>query len=107
MQCSDRLCRINPAFDLIKEGSWTGKTNVSYSDLNEAGSYWFFHTLDSPKLKASVREVLGHALDTQWDDGCFGRETNDQWQPRWSCEEGVNSSSERLGWPKQNLSLRI
>ncbi|CAE6471555.1 unnamed protein product, partial [Rhizoctonia solani] len=76
-------------YPLIKEGSWTGKGNVNYSDLNEAGSYWFnglvphAYTLDSPKLKASVREFLDHVLDTQWEDGWLGPETDDQWQPRW------------------------
>ncbi|KAJ1301264.1 hypothetical protein OPQ81_003671 [Rhizoctonia solani] len=76
-------------YPLIKEGSWTGRGNVNYSDLNEAGSYWFnglvphAYTLDSPRLKASVREFLDHVLDTQWEDGWLGPETDDQWQPRW------------------------
>ncbi|CAE6537729.1 unnamed protein product [Rhizoctonia solani] len=76
-------------YPLIKEGSWTGKGNMNYSNLNEAGSYWFnglvphAYTLDSPTLKASVREFLDHVLDTQWEDGWLGPETDDQWQPRW------------------------
>ncbi|CAE6537798.1 unnamed protein product [Rhizoctonia solani] len=76
-------------YPLIKEGSWTGKGNVNYSNLNEAGSYWFnglvphAYVLDSPQLKSSVRKFLDHVLDTQWDDGWLGPETDDQWQPRW------------------------
>ncbi|KAH7337452.1 hypothetical protein B0J17DRAFT_663043 [Rhizoctonia solani] len=76
-------------YPLIKEGSWAGKGNVNYSDLNEAGSYWFnglvphAYVLDSPKLKANVREFLDHVLDTQWEDGWLGPETDDRWQPRW------------------------
>lgn len=76
-------------YPLIKQGSWTGKGNLNYSNLNEAGSYWFnglvphAYVLDSPTLKAAVREFLDHVLDTQWDDGWLGPETDDQWQPRW------------------------
>ncbi|KAF8685180.1 Beta-L-arabinofuranosidase GH127 [Rhizoctonia solani] len=41
------------------------------------------YVLDSPRLKTIVREFLDHVLDTQWDDGWLGPETDDQWQPRW------------------------
>ncbi|ELU42907.1 hypothetical protein AG1IA_03053 [Rhizoctonia solani AG-1 IA] len=67
-------------YPLIKEGSWTGRGNVNYSDLNEVPHAY---VLDSPRLKTIVREFLDHVLDTQWDDGWLGPETDDQWQPRW------------------------
>ncbi|QRV99016.1 glycoside hydrolase family 127 protein [Ceratobasidium sp. AG-Ba] len=76
-------------YPLIKDGSWTGKGNVNYSNLNEAGSYWFngvvFHayTLDYPPLKSAVRDFLDHVIETQWEDGWIGPETDDEWQPRW------------------------
>ncbi|KAG8747097.1 hypothetical protein FRC10_002513 [Ceratobasidium sp. 414] len=71
----------------VTESSWTGGTR-NYSNLNEAGSYWYngivplAYTIDNPRLKKTVEDFLNHVLDTQWEDGWIGNETNDQWQPR-------------------------
>ncbi|KAG8707752.1 hypothetical protein FRC08_000312 [Ceratobasidium sp. 394] len=78
---------LNLFYPLVTESSWTGGTK-NYSNLNEAGSYWYngivplAYTIDNPRLKKAVEDFLNHVLDTQWEDGWIGNETNDQWQPR-------------------------
>ncbi|KAG8703304.1 hypothetical protein FRC09_004234 [Ceratobasidium sp. 395] len=74
-------------YPLISKGSWTGGT-TNYSNLNEAGSYWYngivplAYTTDNARLTTAVKSFLTHVLDTQYADGWLGSETNSQWQPR-------------------------
>ncbi|KAG8790469.1 hypothetical protein FRC12_011792 [Ceratobasidium sp. 428] len=78
---------LNLFYPLVTQSSWTGGS-ANYSNLNEAGSYWYngivplAYTIDNPRLKKAVEDFLKHVLDTQWEDGWIGNETNDQWQPR-------------------------
>ncbi|QRV72340.1 glycoside hydrolase family 127 protein [Ceratobasidium sp. AG-Ba] len=87
IQANGLAGNLNVFYPLITQGSWTGGTK-NYSNLNEAGSYWYngivplAYITDNSRLKTAVQSFLNHVLDTQWADGWLGNESNNQWQPR-------------------------
>ncbi|CAE6493082.1 unnamed protein product [Rhizoctonia solani] len=78
---------LNRFYPLVTESSWTGGTK-NYSNLNEAGSYWFHgivplaYELEDTRLTKAVKDFMDYVLNTQYPDGWLGNETGDRWQPR-------------------------
>ncbi|KAJ1308345.1 hypothetical protein OPQ81_004055 [Rhizoctonia solani] len=87
LQADGLAGHLNLFYPLVKEGSWTGGTK-NYSDLNEAGPYWFHgivplaYELEDARLTKAVKDFMDFVLDTQYPDGWLGNETGDKWQPR-------------------------
>ncbi|KDN35710.1 hypothetical protein RSAG8_11389, partial [Rhizoctonia solani AG-8 WAC10335] len=80
LQADGLAGNLNRFYPLVTESSWTGGTR-NYSDLNEAGSYWFVSHYSLYSLNA-VKDFMDHVLNTQYPDGWLGNETGDRWQPR-------------------------
>lgn len=87
LQAEGLAGNLNLFYPLVTESSWTGGTK-NYSNLNEAGSYWFHgivplaYELEDDRLTKAVKDFMDYVLDTQYADGWIGSETGDQWQPR-------------------------
>ncbi|CAE6403525.1 unnamed protein product [Rhizoctonia solani] len=88
LQADGLAGNLNRFYPLVTESSWTGGTK-NYSDLNEAGSYWFHgivplaYELEDTRLTKAVKDFMDYVLNTQYPDGWLGNETGDRWQPRY------------------------
>ncbi|CAE6395242.1 unnamed protein product [Rhizoctonia solani] len=87
LQADGLAGHLNLFYPLVTEGSWTGGTK-NYSDLNEAGPYWFHgiiplaYELEDTRLTKAVKDFMDYVLNHQYPDGWIGNETGDKWQPR-------------------------
>ncbi|KAF8681377.1 Beta-L-arabinofuranosidase GH127 [Rhizoctonia solani] len=87
LQADGLAGHLNLFYPLVTEGSWTGGIK-NYSDLNEAGPYWFHgiiplaYELEDTRLTKAVKDFMDYVLNHQYPDGWIGNETGDKWQPR-------------------------
>lgn len=68
-------------YALVAQSDWIGGDS-DYSDLEEAGSYWFNGMVpngvlvDDPTIKSQTQQFLDYVLDHQDETGWFGPEVN-------------------------------
>lgn len=73
----------------VARSKWIGG-EYEYSELNEAGPYWFNYiiplawTLQDQRLKNQARYFLDYVLDNQAADGWLGPETTRQTRGIWA-----------------------
>lgn len=73
----------------VKDSLWVGGTE-EYSELHEAGPYWYnaivplAYVLDDERLKGQANYFLDYVIDHQAEDGWLGPETTHATRGIWA-----------------------